>query len=55
LKAVRLGDDTDTTACVTGGLAGIAYGWQSIPDEWLASLVQKDEIMGLCDRLESGG
>ncbi len=55
LKAVRLGDDTDTTACVTGGLAGIAYGWQSIPDEWLTSLVQKDEIMGLCDRLESGG
>ena len=27
LKAVNLGDDTDTTAAVTGGLAGLYYGF----------------------------
>ena len=26
LKAVNLGGDTDTTACVTGGLAGLLFG-----------------------------
>ena len=51
LKAVRLGGDTDTTACVTGGLAGIAYGWQSIPGDWLEPLARKGDIMALCDRL----
>ena len=31
LKAVNLGDDTDTTGAVTGALAGLAYGLESIP------------------------
>jgi ADP-ribosyl-[dinitrogen reductase] hydrolase len=55
LKAVRLGGDTDTTACVVGGLAGIAYGWQSIPAEWLDAIARKEEIMALCERLEEYG
>lgn len=33
LTAVNLGDDTDTTACVAGGLAGILYGYEGIPTE----------------------
>ena len=33
LKAVNLGDDADTTGAVTGGLAGIAYGKGSIPED----------------------
>ncbi len=53
LKAVRLGGDTDTTACVVGGLAGIAYGWQSIPGHWIDMVARKEEIMTLCDKLES--
>lgn len=44
LKAVNLGDDTDTTAAVAGGLAGIVYGIDSIPAEWLAKLRGKDVI-----------
>ncbi len=48
---VHLGGDTDTTACVTGGLAGIAYGWQGIPGDRLESLARKEDIMGLCNRL----
>ena len=31
-RAVLLGNDTDTTACVAGGLLGILYGTQGIPD-----------------------
>lgn len=35
LKAVNLGDDTDTVAAVAGGLAGIIYGMEGIPAEWI--------------------
>lgn len=36
--AVRLGHDTDTTACVAGGLAGAVFGDAAIPAEWRAGL-----------------
>lgn len=44
LAAVNLGDDTGTTAAVAGGLAGIVYGMDAIPDGWLQSLRGKDMI-----------
>ena len=44
LKAVNLGDDTDTVAAVAGGLAGIIYGIEGIPEEWVADLRGKDII-----------
>lgn len=44
LAAVNLGDDTDTTAAVAGGLAGIAYGYDAIPSEWLDALRGRDVI-----------
>jgi ADP-ribosyl-[dinitrogen reductase] hydrolase len=37
-KAISLGNDTDTTACVAGGLAGLRYGYQGLPINWLAQL-----------------
>lgn len=36
--AVMLGGDTDTTACIAGGLAGILYGYNSIPVRWVNDL-----------------
>lgn len=51
LKAVNLGSDTDTTGAVTGGLAGLLYGCESIPREWINSLARKDDIDDLCNRL----
>jgi ADP-ribosyl-[dinitrogen reductase] hydrolase len=48
LKAVNLGGDTDTTAAITGGLAGIYYGFDTIPQQWKAELARYDDIMGLC-------
>lgn len=44
LKAVNLGDDTDTTGAVTGALAGLAYGLDSIPQEWREQLAAYDEV-----------
>lgn len=44
LAAVNLGDDTDTTAAVAGALAGIVYGEDEIPAEWLSLLRGKDVI-----------
>ncbi len=51
LAAVNLGRDTDTTAAVTGGLAGIAFG--NIPDEWIGAIAKKDWIEWHCDRFQS--
>ncbi|WP_413199234.1 ADP-ribosylglycohydrolase family protein [Nostoc piscinale] len=50
LKAVNLGGDTDTTAAVTGGLAGIYYGVDSIPQEWINQIARKDDIVSLATR-----
>ncbi|QXU48001.1 ADP-ribosylglycohydrolase family protein [Chryseobacterium sp. D764] len=51
LKAVNLGEDTDTTGAITGGIAGIYYGYGSIPEEWIAELVRKEDIEALCEKL----
>jgi len=51
LMAVNLGGDTDTVAAVTGGLAGLYYGYNSIPKEWLAVIVKRDYIESLCNKL----
>ncbi|AFY39019.1 ADP-ribosylation/Crystallin J1 [[Leptolyngbya] sp. PCC 7376] len=51
LAAVNLGDDTDTTAAIAGGLAGIYYGLDNIPDEWQKLIHHHDEILTLGDRL----
>jgi ADP-ribosylglycohydrolase len=50
LSAVNLGLDTDTTGVVAGGLAGLVYGLDSIPSEWLHSLARHDEIETLVNR-----
>jgi ADP-ribosyl-[dinitrogen reductase] hydrolase len=51
LKAVNMGDDSDTTGCVTGGLAGIYYGTTHIPPEWIATIAKKEEIYALANKL----
>ena len=53
LAAVNLGSDTDTTAAVTGGLAGLLYGWGTIPSEWIGSLARKKDIEELSKRLNA--
>lgn len=43
-QAVLLGDDTDTTACVTGGLAGILFGFAKVPEQWYDALKGKEDV-----------
>ena len=44
LKAVNLGEDTDTTGAVTGGLAGMLYGFETIPKFWIEVVAKKEDI-----------
>lgn len=52
LEAINLGNDTDTVAAITGSMAGIIYGINSIPKEWLDTLIKKDYILDLSHNFE---
>ena len=52
MKAVNLGNDTDTIACVAGGIAGIYYDYESIPKHWVEQLARLRDILDLAHRLE---
>ncbi len=49
LKAVNLGEDTDTIAAITGALAGMCYHMEGIPADWLNAIVKKQEIDDLIE------
>lgn len=53
LQAVNLGGDTDTVAAVAGGLAGLYYGLESIPVEWLDEIARVDFIVEICNKAEA--
>lgn len=50
-SAVALGNDTDTTAAIAGGLAGIYFGFDNIPERWYAGLRGKEMVYPLIDKL----
>ncbi|MFJ1754533.1 ADP-ribosylglycohydrolase family protein [Kitasatospora sp. NPDC088134] len=62
---VDLGGDTDTTAAVTGGLAGAVYGAAAIPAEWVGPLhvplpptgrvLRAGELAGMAVALDAKG
>ena len=49
--AVALGNDTDTTACVAGGIAGLRDGLYAIPERWRSQLRGSELLAPLRDRL----
>ena len=49
IKAVSLGDDTDSVAAIAGGIAAMFYGYDAIPAEWIKDLRNKNVIYELCD------
>jgi ADP-ribosyl-[dinitrogen reductase] hydrolase len=51
LRAVNLGEDTDTTSCVCGGLLGAYYGRKGIPTEWIQDLARLDDIETLLSKV----
>lgn len=44
-KAINLGEDTDTTATVVGAVAGMYYGLNDVPKEWIHAIVKKEDII----------
>lgn len=52
LKAVNLGDDTDTVGAITGGLLGIYYGIDNIKAIWKQNLKRYDYIVDLCNKFD---
>jgi ADP-ribosylglycohydrolase len=53
-RAVQYGHDTDTTACIAGGLAGIAWGVQGIPAQWREAMRGRAIVDPLIVRLLAG-
>ena len=51
LKAVNLGSDTDTVACVAGSIAGLYYG--DIPAEWIESIRNKKTVDKIIDNFSN--
>ena len=47
-----MGYDADSTAAIAGGLAGLYYGYDSIPKEWLDQLAAKEIIDNCIDGME---
>jgi ADP-ribosyl-[dinitrogen reductase] hydrolase len=51
LTAANLGDDADTTAAITGQLAGAYYGVSAIPKPWLETLHMQSDISAMASAL----
>ncbi len=50
-SAVALGNDTDTTACIAGGVAGVRAGESGIPTRWREALRGQEIVAPLLERL----
>lgn len=50
-RAIQFGNDTDTTACVAGGIAGLRFGYSGIPDRFRVGLRGKSWVEALLKRL----
>jgi ADP-ribosylglycohydrolase len=51
LKAVNLADDTDTVAAIAGGIAGLYYGYEQVPKEWLSVIKRREWIEDMCKNM----
>lgn len=52
IGSINLGNDTDTIGAITGSMAGIIYGYESIPDIWLDKLKKKNYLIKLAMKYE---
>jgi ADP-ribosylglycohydrolase len=53
--AIALGNDTDTTACIAGGIAGIRDGIDAIPPRWRGALRGGEILAPLVEALLAHG
>ncbi len=47
IGAINLGEDTDTIGAITGGLAGIIFGYDFIPEEWKEKIARKEYLLDI--------
>jgi len=47
IGAINLGEDTDTIGALTGGLAGILFGYDFIPQEWIDTIIKKEYLLDI--------
>ena len=53
IKAINLGNDTDTIGACTGALSGMYYGIDSIKESWKNDLLRCDYIIELCNEFDN--
>lgn len=51
LYAINLGGDTDTIGALTGALAGVIYGSDGLPSDWLGDIVRLGDLQTMFDTL----
>ena len=49
IQSVNLGNDTDTIAAITGSMAAIVYGAESMPSEWVEAIRNKEYLYEIVD------
>ena len=52
IASTNIGGDTDTIGAIVGSMAGIYYGFESIPSNWLDKLQRKEYLMELASEFE---
>jgi ADP-ribosylglycohydrolase len=53
IAATNIGQDTDTIGAIVGSMAGIIYGLDKAPKQWLDTLIKKDYLIDLANKLEN--
>lgn len=51
-EAVNLYGDPDTIGAIAGGIAGVYYGYEAIPDRWKSVILVKDELLGIAGEFD---
>lgn len=53
-EAVNPGGDADTIGAITGGMAGVYYGYNAIPDRWEEKILVRDKLISIVQRIFKG-
>lgn len=51
-EAVNLCGDADTTGAIVGGLAGVFYGFNNIPERWREKILVKDKLIEIAEKVQ---
>lgn len=53
IATTNIGQDTDTIGAIAGSMAGIIYGMDETPKQWLDTLIKKDYLINIANKLEN--